>query len=74
MIGKKEVKIWEINGKWLYWKKDKLTKTQEDGQEVEVEIDVLTDFCSDFGYLVLLVSAAELVSYLGLEGSLKGGM
>jgi hypothetical protein len=47
---KKEVKIWQIDGKWLYWKKDKLTKTQEDGQEVEIEIDVLTDFCSDFGY------------------------
>ena len=71
-MGNKEVKIWQIDGKWLYWKKDTLTKTQEDGQEVEVEIVVLTDFCSDFGYPVLFVSAAELVSKLGLEGSLKG--
>jgi len=71
-IGKKDVKIWRIDGRTLYWKKDMLEKTQEDGQVVEVEIDVLTDFCSDFGYPVLFVSAAELVSKLGLEGSLEG--
>jgi hypothetical protein len=72
VMGKKEVKIWQIDGKWLYWKKDKLTKTQEDGQEVEIEIDVLTDFSSDFGYPVLFVSVVELVSKLDLKESLKG--
>jgi hypothetical protein len=41
----------------------------------EVEIDVLTDFCSDFGYPVCCVGLEELVKKLGLdlEGRLEEG-
>ena len=71
-MGRKDIKTWRIDGRGMYWKKDALNKVQEDGQVVEVEVDVLTDFMSDFGYPVMFISVTELVSKLGLEGRLEG--
>jgi hypothetical protein len=72
-MGRKCIKTWWIDGRGMYWKKDTLNKVQEDGQIVEVEIDVLTDFLSDFGYPVMFTSVAELVCKLNLKCRGAGG-
>jgi hypothetical protein len=73
--GREGIKCWEVDAECMYWKKDKVKREREDGVVEEVEIDVLTDFCSDFGYPVCCVSLEELVKKLGLdlEGRLEEG-
>jgi hypothetical protein len=71
-MGRKSIKVWMIDGKYGNWRKSMLQKEMEDGQLEEVEIDVVTDFASDFGYDVMFISVAELVRKLGFEERLKG--
>jgi hypothetical protein len=70
--GKEGIKCWEVDASMMYWKKDKVMRERDDGVLEEVEIDVLTDFCSDFGYPVCLVSLEELVGKFRLDGDLAG--
>jgi hypothetical protein len=73
--GREGIRCWEVDAECMYWKKDKVMREREDGVMEEVEIDVLTDFCSDFGYPVCCVGLEELVKSVGLnlEGRLEEG-
>jgi hypothetical protein len=71
-MGRKDIKMWWIDGRDMFWERKKLKMEKEDGEVEVVEIDVLISWESHLEGIVSFISVAELVNKLGLEGRLEG--